>query len=90
MMTLQCLMAESHESMRDGFEITVPEIDQLVDIIKSVVGELGGVRMTRGCVVSIVPDNLVAQVTEEVNDKYLKLCGLTPSVFVCSAEEGAS
>ena len=51
------LMAESHHSMRYDFEITVPEIDALVEIIKSAIGDRGGVRMTGGgfggCVVSL-------------------------------------
>lgn len=92
--TLQLLMAESHASMRDDFEITVPEIDGLVDIIKSVIGTKGGVRMTGGgfggCVVSIVPNTMVDEVITTVERDYPGISGLTPSVFVCSAEEGAS
>ena len=42
------LMAASHTSMRDDFEITVPEIDAIVDIVKDVIGAEGGVRMTGG------------------------------------------
>ncbi|MDW2244988.1 galactokinase, partial [Vibrio sp. 1287] len=42
------LMAESHASMRDDFEITVKEIDTLVEIVKEVIGDQGGVRMTGG------------------------------------------
>ena len=91
--TLQRVMAESHISMRDDFEITVPEIDTLVDIIKNVVGVQGGVRMTGGgfggCVVSIVPDALVDNVIETIEQQYPEQTGLTPSIFVCSATEGA-
>ncbi len=35
------LMAQSHASMRDDFEITVKEIDILVDIVKEVIGDEG-------------------------------------------------
>ncbi len=35
------LMAESHASMRDDFEITVPQIDTLVEIVKAVIGDKG-------------------------------------------------
>ncbi len=42
------LMAESHASMRDDFEITVPQIDTLVEIVKATIGDKGGVRMTGG------------------------------------------
>ncbi|HHF2897439.1 TPA: galactokinase, partial [Vibrio alginolyticus] len=51
------LMAESHASMRDDFEITVKEIDTLVEIVKDTIGDQGGVRMTGGgfggCVVAL-------------------------------------
>jgi hypothetical protein len=60
---LSRLMAESHASMRDDFEITVPLIDQLVGIVDGVTGLEGGVRMTGGgfggCVVAVVPHGLV-------------------------------
>ncbi len=62
------LMAQSHASMRDDFEITVDEIDSLVDIVKGVVGEQGGVRMTGGgfggCIVALVPPQLVDAVKQ--------------------------
>jgi galactokinase len=91
--TLQRVMAESHISMRDDFDITVPEIDTLVDIIKNVVGVQGGVRMTGGgfggCVVAIVPDAVVDKVITTVEQKYPEQTGLDPSIFVCTAVEGA-
>lgn len=52
------LMADSHASMRDDFEITVPQIDTLVDIVKATIGDQGGVRMTGGgfggCIVALI------------------------------------
>lgn len=51
-------MAESHASMRDDFEITVPQIDTLVEIVKATIGDKGGVRMTGGgfggCIVALI------------------------------------
>lgn len=46
--TLGELMALSHASMRDDFEITVPAIDQLVAILQEAIGDEGGARMTGG------------------------------------------
>ena len=40
------LMGQSHESMRDDFEITVPQIDYLVELAQLVIGKIGGARMT--------------------------------------------
>lgn len=91
--TLQALMAESHQSMKEDFEITVKEIDTLVDIVKQEIGETGGVRMTGGgfggCIVAIVEEASVDKVIEAVNRQYPKATGLNASIFVCSAEVGA-
>lgn len=90
---LSQLMALSHQSMRDDFEITVPEVDALVDIIKSVIGEQGGVRMTGGgfggCVVALVTPDLVSKVTEAVVSQYQAKTGLKETIYVCSASQGA-
>ncbi|WP_283150674.1 galactokinase [Silvimonas soli] len=88
------LMAESHASMRDDFEITVPLIDQLVDTVKSVIGEAGGVRMTGGgfggCVVALVPHALVEPVRVAVAASYRNANGLPATTYVCQAAAGAS
>ena len=87
------LMADSHTSMRDDFEITVPPVDALVDIVKEVLGNQGGVRMTGGgfggCVVALMPDELIAPVTAAVNAKYPAASGLNASIYVCHASAGA-
>ncbi|WP_321380605.1 galactokinase [uncultured Vibrio sp.] len=87
------LMAQSHASMRDDFEITVKEIDLLVDMVKEVIGEDGGVRMTGGgfggCIVALVPPALVDEVKATVEAKYPAATGLTASIYVCKAQDGA-
>ena len=87
------LMAASHASMRDDFEITVPPIDTLVEIVKAVIGERGGVRMTGGgfggCVVALMPFDLVDEVKEAVAAQYEAQTGIKESFWVCKASEGA-
>lgn len=87
------LMAESHASMRDDFEITVAEIDTLVAMVKEVIGERGGVRMTGGgfggCVVALVPHDLVASVQVVVDANYEAQTGLKAAIYVCQAMDGA-
>ncbi|CNF62880.1 galactokinase [Yersinia mollaretii] len=88
------LMQESHISMRDDFEITVPPIDSLVDIVKSVIGEQGGVRMTGGgfggCIVALMPTSLVEQVRATVAREYpAHSDGRTETFYVCQASQGA-
>ncbi|MDV5169134.1 galactokinase [Photobacterium rosenbergii] len=87
------LMAESHASMRDDFEITVREIDYIVDTVKAVIGDQGGVRMTGGgfggCVVSIVPPALVEDVKAVLAENYEAETGLKETIYVCKAKAGA-
>ncbi len=42
------LMAASHQSMRDDFQITVPKVDALVAELQALIGAEGGARMTGG------------------------------------------
>ncbi|WEF34341.1 galactokinase [Pseudoduganella chitinolytica] len=87
------LMAASHVSMRDDFEITVPLIDQLVEIVGKVIGTSGGVRMTGGgfggCVVALVPAGQVEAVSAAVAREYCGPEGQQATIYVCSAAAGA-
>ena len=87
------LMAESHTSMRDDFEITVPPIDALVEIVKAEIGDRGGVRMTGGgfggCVVALMPFDLVDRVKAAVAEQYEAKTGIKETFYVCTASEGA-
>ena len=87
------LMMDSHASMRDDFEITVPEIDLLVSLVKEVIGPQGGVRMTGGgfggCIVAVVPPDAVEPVRAAVAEQYEAQTGLKESFYVCHASEGA-
>ncbi|MFS7194262.1 galactokinase [Rahnella inusitata] len=87
------LMAESHASMRDDFEITVPQIDKLVEIVKEVIGDKGGVRMTGGgfggCIVALVPQDMVEKVRHAVEEQYQAHSGLKETFYVCTASQGA-
>jgi galactokinase len=87
------LMAESHASMRDDFEITVPPIDMLVDIMAGVIGHAGGARMTGGgfggCVVALAPQELVPDVEAAIAKQYPAASGLEATIYVCKASAGA-
>lgn len=87
------LMAASHASMRDDFEITVAPVDALVDIVKAALGNSGGVRMTGGgfggCVVALAPQPLVGAVRQAVAAHYRQASGLDAVTYVCHASAGA-
>jgi galactokinase len=93
MATISAEMKASHISLRDDFEVTTKEMDGLVDMIDSVLGDQGGVRMTGGgfggCVVALVPNDLVTKVTDIINSKYEQEFCLSPSIYHCNASQGA-
>jgi len=92
--TLGQLMAQSHASMRDDFEITVPAIDHLVAILQQVIGTQGGARMTGGgfggCVVALLPTTLVPAARDAIAARYRAPNGDAAVVHVCSASAGAA
>ncbi|MEE2786584.1 MAG: galactokinase, partial [Myxococcota bacterium] len=87
------LMARSHWSLNEDFEVTVPQLDLLVNLIEPTVRHVGGVRMTGGgfggCVVVLAPIDRVDAVQRAVNDGYAQQTGLVPDIYVCSASDGA-
>ena len=87
------LMADSHASMRDDFEITVPAVDALVDIVKSAIGDQGGARMTGGgfggCVVALSAPDKVDAIRDAVASQYKAVSGLEAAIYVCHASAGA-
>lgn len=83
------LMAQSHQSLRDDFEVTLPEFDTLVDIVGQVIGERGGIRMTDGCVVALVDHELTDAVVSAVEHAFYEQTGIDATVYLCSASAGA-
>jgi len=87
------LMAASHASMRDDFEITVPVVDRLAELLQRAIGEQGGARMTGGgfgdCVVAPMPQLRVAEARAAVQAGYRARGGEAATVWVCRASAGA-
>jgi len=90
---LGALMAASHASMRDDFEITVPAVDQLVAIVQTAIGVEGGARMTGGgfggCIVALLPLANVPAVRARIEREYRTPCGEIAPIWVCTARGGA-
>ncbi|TYA39616.1 galactokinase [Aggregatibacter actinomycetemcomitans] len=86
------LMGQSHDSMRDDFEITVPQIDYLVELVQLVIGKNGGARMTGGgfggCIVALAPHDKVGAVRKIIAENYEKQTDLKEDFYVCTASQG--
>lgn len=91
---ISALMAASHKSMRYDFEITVPLIDALVEMIADELGEHGGVRMTGGgfggCVVALVPATLESAIKDRIAKEYQTPDGSKTKVWTCKATGGVA
>jgi galactokinase len=86
------LMAASHASLRDDYEVSCPELDIMVAIVSALDGVFGA-RMTGGgfggCVVALT-DAAIAndRLQETIQQRYQANTGLRPDVWVCAAGDG--
>ena len=92
--TLGMLMAQSHTSMRDDFEITVPPVDALVAMLQKAIGTQGGARMTGGgfggACVAVMPSAMVADVQAAIAAEYRTPEGNTPIIMVARPGPGVA
>ena len=94
LVALGTLMAQSHVSMRDDFEITIPAMDDLVAILQYAIGHQGGARMTGGgfggAAVAIMPRARVADVQAKIETAYKTPKGDAPLIMVERPGPGVS
>lgn len=85
------LMIDSHNSLRDDYEVTGIELDTLVSLALETPGVIGS-RMTGagfgGCTVNIVKDNCIDNFIEKLTSDYTKKIGYSPSFYVANISDG--
>ncbi len=86
------LMNESHESLRNDYEVSCAELDLMVQLARRVDGVFGA-RMTGGgfggCTINLVKVENVDEFQRAVAQGYEQATGLAPEIYVCSAAAGA-
>ena len=84
-------MNGSHDSLRDDYEVTGPELDTMVEEGRKIEGVIG-TRMTGGgfggCTVSLVKDAAVPKFIEQVGKHYQERTGLKPVFYVAEIGDG--
>ena len=89
---ISSIMADSHTSMKNLFEISTPEIDILVNIISKFINVSGGVRMTGGgfggCVVALLPTSSVEGVRQQIESQYPYQTGLEACIYLNQPARG--
>ena len=87
------LMVASHESLRDNYEVSGPELDAMVEAALAAPGCLGA-RMTgggfAGCAVALVQSAPLDDFITETTRVYQDRTGLAPALYVCKASDGTS
>ena len=86
------LMAQSHQSLRDDYQVSCGELDLMVELAGKQPG-VQGARMTGGgfggCTVNLVEAEHTQRFVENIQSEYAKATGIRPEVYVCNAADGA-
>jgi galactokinase len=86
------LMAASHRSLRDLFEVSTPELDALVQIASGLPGCLGA-RLTGagfgGCTVNLVETEASESFITKLDKAYEQATGKKAQIYRCQASQGA-
>jgi len=89
---LRELMAASHESLRDDYEVSCRELDAMVEIAGRQQGVYGA-RMTGGgfggCTINFVDAEQAGEFQRRVSAEYEAAIGLRPDIYICEASQGA-
>ncbi|MBU2563381.1 MAG: galactokinase [Actinobacteria bacterium] len=86
------LIIESHQSLKDDYEVSCEELDLLVDLALKQEGVLGA-RMTGagfgGCTVNLIEQNYIDGFKKSIKNEYKKITGIIPDIYVTPPAEGA-
>jgi galactokinase len=90
--TFGWLMAQSHASLRDDYEVSGPELDTLVDMALGTPGVFGA-RLTGagfgGCAVALVSAEHAIDAAAAIAEHYREATGRSGSASVCTPSQGA-
>jgi galactokinase len=86
------LMNACHVSLRDLYEVSVPELDSMVEIAQPLPGCFGA-RLTGGgfggCTVNLVARGQAEAFVSSLGPEYERRTGLHPEIYICQASQGA-
>lgn len=85
------LMAASHQSLRNDYEVSCAELDAMVDIGSAQRGVIGSRMMGGGfggCTIHLVRAEMAGSFQGAVADEYEHRMGIHPEVYVLNASPG--
>ena len=87
------LMADSHRSLRDDYDVSCAELDTMVEIAAGLPGVIGA-RMTGGgfggCTVNLVDAPAADSVERELAAQYQARTGIHPETYILNATDGVT
>jgi galactokinase len=87
------IMNECHASLRDHYEVSIPELNTMAEIAQSLPGCFGA-RLTGagfgGCTVNLVEKAAAEAFAADLARQYQQKTGLKPEIYICKASDGAS
>lgn len=90
---LGALMYSSHNSLKNLYEVSTPELDTLVDLSRGLPGCIGS-RLTGagfgGCTINLVHENQADAFMQGLQHGYRQVYGKDASIYLCFASAGAS
>ena len=90
---LGTLLNESHQSLKDDYEVTGVELDTLAETAQKQTGCLGA-RMTGagfgGCAIALVHKDAVSAFIENVQREYTAKIGYAAGFFACESGDGVA
>jgi galactokinase len=87
------LMNESHESLRDDFEVSCAELDTMVNLARENPSVLGARMMGGGfggCTINLLRPGDEGGFVETIGDRFERSTGLVPEIYECEIADGVS
>lgn len=86
------LINDCHTSLRDLYQVSIPELDIMVEVARSLPGCYGA-RLTGagfgGCTVNLVAREQADTFSTSLTEGYISETGIHPEIYICSASNGA-
>ena len=89
--SIRALMAGSHQSLRDNYEVSCQELDVMVELASELPG-LVGARMTGGgfggCTVNLIDESHIRSFCGRLTREYEQETGMVPAIYACDSAPG--
>lgn len=85
------ILYESHRSLRDHYEVSIPEIDEMVDWTTDIDGVYGARIMGGGfggCTINMVALDAAKEFKEIMVERFKKKFSKKPEIYECTIEDG--